>query len=419
MSVILIGLNHRTAPLSLLERTTISASHLPKALHALSEYDNVSGCVLLSTCHRTEIYASATAFHGASKTLKEFLSDLTFVSEEELTSHLYSFTDTEVASHLFCVASGLDSAVLGEYEIQGQVKRAWKTADEEKVVGPALNNLFRSALETGKRIRRDTHIGNNTTSVSDAAVEMAAHKLGTLKGKKAVVLGAGEMGQRISTLLVRSVAKDIAIASRTYKNANSLAESHGFRAVHLDEINKELVEADILFSSTGASTLILERDEIERIMESRQGKELLAVDIAVPRDIDPQSGDVEGFTLTDIDDVRMHVSDNTAGEYGKDMESAQEILNEAVVRYEEKVQNSKLASLIGDFRRQVCEISQDEFERYASKLKSLEPSEHEMVEELVHSIINKVLHNPSVAIQKVDENTAARLGQALKELFKF
>ncbi len=418
MSVILIGLNHRTAPLSLLERTTISSAHLLKALHGLSECENISGAVALSTCHRTEIYASATAFHGAAKTVKEFLSDFTFVSEEELNSHLYSFTDTDVVSHLFCVVAGLDSAVLGEYEIQGQVKRAWKIAEEEKVSDSALNNLFHRALETGKRIRTEAPMMKSTQSVSDAAVSMAVEKLGTLKGAKAVVLGSGEMGQRLTTLLTRAAAKNISIANRTYKNAATMAKQHGCEAIHLDEIGKALADADVLFSSTGATTLLVERDEMERAMIARNHKPLLAVDIAVPRDIDPLSRDLEGLTLIDIDDVRRYVSD-THVDSEEDMDRAQEILNQEVTRYEENVQTTKLAPFISEFRRQICEISQDEFERYGGRLKSLEPAERETVEELVHSIINKVLHNPSVAIQKVDEKTANELAQALKELFKF
>ena len=418
MSVIVIGLNHRTAPLSLLERTAISSSHLPKALHGLSEDENISGAIILSTCHRTEIYASAPAFHDTSKILKQYLNDLTFVGESELNKHLYSFTDTEVVSHLFCVVSGLDSAVLGEHEIQGQVKRAWEVAVEEKSTDSDLNQLFRHALETGKRIRTDTNILKRNLSISDAAVEMATAKLGTINGLKTVVLGTGEMGERISTLLSKGAVKDIAIASRTYKNANSLATSHSCRAIHLDEVTKELVEADLFFSSTGATNLLVERDEMEQVMKEREQRPLLMIDIAVPRDIDPLSSDLEGLTLNDIDDVRQYVA-SMQGESEKDMDIAQEILNEEVIRYQGLAQASKMSSFVNEFRRQICEISQDEFERYDSKLKSLEPEEREVVEELVRSIINKVLHNPSVAIQKVDDTTAERLVKALKELFKF
>ncbi len=420
MSIFVLGLNHRSAPLSLLERTAVSDSHLPKVLAGISDCENVTGAVILSTCHRLEIYASSTAFHGSYETLKTYLSDYSFVSEDELNSHLYSFTDLEAAGHLFCVVSGLDSAVLGEHEIQGQVKRAWGTAQKEEATDQDINHLFRSALEAGKRVRRETQLLRGALSVSDAAISLTSEILGTLNDTKAVVLGAGEMGQRICTLLSRGAAQDISVASRTYKSASRLAESQNCRAVHLDELGHELKRADVFFSSTGAPNFLLDRDEMEGFMKDRKNKPLLVIDIAVPRDVDPLSAEIEGLTLKDIDDIRRHIL-ATQGHLDEDenVDSAQEILVEEVNRYESQMQAFSLSPIITEFRRHICEISQDEFDRYRSKLDSLEPSEREFVEELVHSIINKVLHSPTVAIQKVDKQAAEDLTKALKDLFKF
>ena len=304
MSVVVIGLNHRSVPLDLLERMTIDDSRLPKALHDVASREHVSEAVVLSTCNRTEIYVVAEKFHGAYADLRNFLSEMAYLPPEDFSDHLYVQYDDDAVGHLFAVTSGLDSAVVGEAEILGQVRRAWERAQEEGTAGSSLNLLFRHALEVGKRARTETGISRNIASVSTAAVAMAAERLGTLAGKRILVLGAGEMGEGMVRALASAGVDDVRIANRTWDRAVELAEHLGGRAVRLAELNDSLAEVDLLLTSTGASSIMLEHGDLARVMEARHGRPVLIVDVAVPRDVDPQAADLPGVTLLDMDDLR-------------------------------------------------------------------------------------------------------------------
>ncbi|MEO7427876.1 MAG: glutamyl-tRNA reductase, partial [Acidimicrobiales bacterium] len=222
MSVVVIGLNHRSTPLDLLERMTIADVALPKALHDLISRGDVSEAVVLSTCNRTEVYAVAERFHGAYQDIRDFLAEIAFLAPEDFSDHLYTHYDAPAVAHLFAVAAGLDSAVLGESEILGQVKVAWDRAREEGAAGPGLNLLFRHALEAGKRARSETSIGRNVTSVSQAAVALAADRVGGLAGRRVLVLGAGEMGEAMTFGLAKAGVAGIAVANRTWDRAEAL-----------------------------------------------------------------------------------------------------------------------------------------------------------------------------------------------------
>ena len=227
MSVVVIGLNHRTVPLDLLERMTIDDSRLGKALHEVASREHVSEAVVLSTCNRTEIYVVAEKFHGAYADVRDFLSEMAYLAPEEFSDHLYVSYDEEAAAHLFAVTSGLDSAVIGEAEILGQVRHAWNRAQEEGTVGTSLNLMFRHALEVGKRARTETGISRHIASVSTAAVAMAAQRLGSLEGRSILVLGAGDMGEGMVRSLVGAGVVDVRIANRTWDRAVELADRPG------------------------------------------------------------------------------------------------------------------------------------------------------------------------------------------------
>ena len=223
MSVVAVGLNHRTAPLDLLERMTVPTSRLPKALADLTSRENVTEAVVLSTCNRIEVYAFAERFHGAYQDIRNFFAEASHVPPEEFSDHLVGLFDGDAARHLFSVASGLDSAVLGEHEILGQVRMAWETAATEGAVGPVLNPLFRHALEVGKRVRTETAIARKITSVSQAAVAMATERLGTLEGRQVMVVGAGEMGEGLARALHCGGVASILVANRTWERAVDVA----------------------------------------------------------------------------------------------------------------------------------------------------------------------------------------------------
>lgn len=417
MSVVVIGLNHRTTPLDLLERMTIADGALPKALHDLVSRDDVSEAVVLSTCNRTEVYVVVERFHGAYQDVRDFLAEVGFLAPEDFADHLYTHYDAPAAAHLFGVASGLDSAVLGESEILGQVKAAWERAREEGTSGPALNLLFRHAIEAGKRARTETAIARNITSVSQAAVALAGERLDGLTGRRVLVLGAGEMGEAMVLGLAKAGVADIAVANRTWERAVDLADRSGGRPVKLSELDDALVEVDVLLSSTGATSPLLELDDIERVVPARGGRPLLIVDIAVPRDIDPAVGALDGVTLLDMDDLRSFAEAGAAARQ-REVGLVQRLLDEELERYLGATSAREVAPMIVALRSRAEEVRQAELDRFRTKLDSLDEQQLEAIEGLTRGIISKLLHEPSIALKDAAGSARGdRLISSLRELF--
>ena len=424
MSAFVVGLNHRSAPLALLERVGVPEVRLEKALAGLRGLEHVQEAVVVSTCNRVEVYAFAATFHGAYENVREFLAEFSYTPLGEFSPQLYSLFGADAVAHLFRVVSGLDSAVLGETEIQGQVKRAWEAAQREAVAGPELNRLFRHALQTGKRVRSNTSVGTEKiSSVCEAAVGLLQQELGDLSGRRALMLGTGEVGQTGARLLSGMGLEEVCVASRTWQRASHLAAEVGGRAVHLDELSEELLEMDFLISATGAPSLMLERSDLAAVMERRGGQHRLVVlDLAVPRDVDPMAAGVDGVTLFDITDVQAFVAEASAVAETEasleEMHRAQAIINEEVENHLAADSAEAMAPLIVDFRRSICDISQSEFDRFESQLASLSGEQRESVEALVHSIVNKVLHTPTARIKEsADSSESEVLGEALRDLF--
>ncbi len=416
MSVVVIGLNHRSTPLDLLERMTIADAALPKALHDLISRSDVSEAVVLSTCNRTEVYAVAERFHGAFQDIRDFLAEVAFLAPEDFSDHLYVHYDAPAVAHLFGVAAGLDSAVLGESEILGQVKRSWDRAREEGAAGPALNLLFRHAIEAGKRARTDTAIAQHTTSVSQAAVAMAAQRLGGLHGRTGLVLGAGEMGEAMALALARA-GTDLAIANRTWDTAVTLAGRVQGEAVRLADLPVTLQAVDVLLSSTGAATPLLEVDDIERVVAARAGRPLLIVDIAVPRDIDPAVGRLPGVTLLDMDDLRAFAELGTSARQGE-VASVRALLDDELERYLGATSARAVAPMIVALRDRAEEVRQSEVDRFRGRLGGLDDAQLDAVDALTRGIIAKLLHDPSIALRDAAGSTRGdRLVAALQDLF--
>lgn len=424
MSAFVVGLNHRSAPLALLERVGVPEVRLEKALAGLRGLEHVQEAVVVSTCNRVEVYAFAATFHGAYENVREFLAEFSYTPLGEFSPQLYSLFGADAVAHLFRVVSGLDSAVLGETEIQGQVKRAWESAQREGTAGPELNRLFRHALQTGKRVRSNTSVGTEKiSSVCEAAVGLLQQELGDLSGRRALMLGTGEVGQTGARILSEMGLAEVCVASRTWQRASHLAAEVGGRAVHLDELGEELLEMDFLISATGAPSLMLERNDLDEVMKRRAGQHRLVVlDLAVPRDVDPMAARVDGITLFDITDVQAFVAEaSVAAETEaslEEMHRAQAIINEEVENHLAADSAEAMAPLIVDFRRSICDISQSEFDRFESQLASLNGEQRESVEALVHSIVNKVLHTPTARIKEsADSSESEMLGEALRDLF--
>jgi glutamyl-tRNA reductase len=414
VSVVVIGLNHRTVPLELLERTTVAADALPKALHDLMSRPNVDEAVLLSTCNRTEVYAVAERFHGAFQDIRDFLCDVAGMAPEQLQPHLYSQHDAAAAAHLFSVAAGLESAVLGESEILGQVRTAWATAQAEGAARSALNLLFRHALEVGKRARTETAIGRSTASVSYAAVEMVSERFGPLQDAKVLVVGAGEMGEGIVNALTGAGVGHVTVVNRTHERALELAARLAGRAVPFVELAAALADADVLLTSTGSGTVIVEADVVER---AKAGRPLLVVDVAVPRDVDAAVADLPGVTLLDLDDLRDWAARGIA-ERAAEAARVRLIVAEEVVNYGEVVVTRQAAPLVAQLHEHAESVRAGELARYRRRLSELDESERDAVDALTRAIVAKLLHDPTVNLKRdVGTPRGERNAAAVRDLF--
>jgi glutamyl-tRNA reductase len=417
VSVLVVGLNHRTVPLDLLERMTVQDARLPKALVDLCGRDHLTEAVVLSTCARTEIYVLADRFHGALQDVRNFLSELSGAPPEDFSDHLYSFYEDAAVSHLFKVAAGLDSAVVGETEILGQVRDAWEHAQAEGAASSQLGTLFRHAVEVGKRARSETGIARGTTSISQAAVALATQKLGTLQGRRIVIIGTGHMGEGMAIALAGSGAAEVLVANRTRSKAVALARKLDGHAIDFGRLAEALVDADLLLTSTGAQVPIVDTDDIDEVMAARAGRPLLIVDVAVPRDVDPSVAGTPGVNLLDMDDIRAFAEAGVASRR-REIASVQVIVAEEVERFTAVATARELAPLVVALRTRGEAVRQAELERYRTRLDGLGDREREAVEGLTRGIIAKLLHEPTVRIKDAAGSSRGdRLAEALRILF--
>ena len=356
MSVVVVGANHRTAPLELLERMAVTGDRLPKLLHALDGAEDVSEVVVLATCNRTEVFLVAERFHSAYSQVRDFFSDLTFLPPDMFADSLYVHYDEQAIHHLFEVTAGLDSAVPGEHEILGQVRTAWDIARAEGTSRRSLNLLFRHALEVGKRARTETRIAHHLTSVSQAAVVIAGERLadddgadpvesrcaGTraanaLAGRRVLVLGAGSMAKGMASFLADAGVADLVIANRTVDRAAALAttlsEQHDrteVRGVGLDGLDAELAAVDVVFCATDATEPVIAAEQLDAAT-ARRADQLLVVDVGMPRDVDPAAALLERVELLDMDDVAALTEANLAARRGE-ADAVRSIVDEEIVR---------------------------------------------------------------------------------------
>ncbi len=419
MSVVVVGLSHRTAPLELLERMAMRDERLPKALGDLMARDFLSEAVVLSTCHRVEVYVVAERFHGAMADVRHFLSELSFVPPEDFSDHLYVHYDEAAAAHLFSVTAGLDSVVVGETQILGQVRDAWERARQEEAAGARLSLLFRQALEVGKRARTETAIARGITSLSQAAVAMATERLSGLEGRSVVVLGAGEMGAGLVDEVAEAAVPGsrVTVANRTWARAEQLAERAGGQAVTLDGLPAALADADLLLTSTGATSVVLGADDLARALEFRPGRPLLIVDLGMPRDIDPRASELPGVSLLGLADVECFVAANL-DERRKEVAPVRAIVADEVERWVEATTARQATPTVSALHQRAEELRIAELTRYRNRLAGLEPREREAVEALTRGLLAKLLHDPTVRLKDAAGSPKGeRLAGALTELF--
>ena len=396
---------------------TVAPVDLPKALHDLALAEHLSEAVLLSTCNRIEVYAYAERFHGGYADIRELLARHSGLPPETVADELYSHHDADAVQHLFSVAAGLDSVVVGEHEILGQVRDAWQAARDEGTVGAVLEPLFRRAVVAGKKVRATTGISHGITSLSHAAVALAQERLGTLAGRRVLVLGAGDVATGTLKSLANAGATDIAVANRTPERAEAAAASCGGRVVALDKVEPALVAADVVITTTGATDIVLEHSDIDEVMTRRGGAELLIVDVAVPRDVDPAARGLPGVTLLDMDDLGDFVRQGRAGRE-QEIDSVRAIVDNEVEHYLIEASAREVAPLIAALRGRAHQVTTAELDRHASRLAGLSAAQRVAVESLLRGVVNKLLHEPTVRLKDAAGHARGdRLAEALRDLF--
>ena len=439
MSVVVVGANHRTAPLELLERMAVTGDRLPKLLHSLDGAEDVSEVVVLATCNRTEVYLVAERFHGAYREVRDFFGDLTFLPPDLFAENLYVHYDEHAERHLFEVTAGLDSAVPGEHEILGQVRTAWDIARAEGTSRRSLNLLFRHALEVGKRARTETRIAHHVTSVSQAAVVMAGERLlggttdgGTmpakcvgaraaegLAGRRAVVVGAGSMARGMASFLADAGVDDLVIANRTPARAESVAATlssqmpdGAVRATGLDDLADELVSADVLLTATDATEPVVRTEHL-----AGRRSPLLVVDVGMPRDVEPAAGERDGVDLLDMADVAALTEANLAARHAE-ADAVVAIVDEELVRFQGILNAREVAPIVTALRDQAEGLRRAELERFAARLEGLSAEQRDAVEGLTKGLLAKLMHAPTVQLKDAAGSSRGdRLADSVRDLF--
>lgn len=417
MSLVVVGCNHRSTSLDLLERLTVAPVDLSKALHELASAEHLSESVVLSTCNRIEVYAYAERFHGGYADIRELLARHSGLPPETVGDELYALHHAEAARHLFSVASGLDSVVVGEHEILGQIRHSWQAARAEGTVGTVLDPLFRRAVEAGKKARTTTGISRGIASLSHAAVALAEARLGGLSGRRVLVIGAGDVAAGTLKSLAGTGAADIAVSNRTPARAAAAARLCGGRTVALDDLEDALLHADVVITTTGATEIVLEHSDIGAVVARRGGAELLIIDVAVPRDVDPAVRQLPGVRLLDMDDLGRFVEQERAGRTSE-IDSVRAIVDAEVERYLAEASAREVAPLIAALRARAEQVSTGELDRHASRLAGLSAAERAAVDSLLRGVVNKLLHEPTVRLKDAAGHARGdRLAEALRDLF--
>jgi len=417
VSIVVFGVNHRTGPLALLERVTIADDAIAKTVHGLMSRPNIREVVVLSTCNRTEVYAVAEKFHGAYGDLRDFFCDLGGFSADELIPHVYSQHDDAAISHLFEVASGLDSAVLGESEILGQVRIAWERSQREGGALSTLNLLFRHAIETGKRARTETSIGRHTASVSHAAVDMARESLGAIDGMTVLVVGAGDMGEGVTVALADSGVGQVLVTNRTIAKAQALADRVSGSVTEFYRLAESLVEADVVVTCTGAGSTVIDADMVKNAMLQRPERPLFIVDIAVPRDVDSDVANIDGVTLLDLDNLRDWAARGQAQRAAEAL-AVRDIIVQEIERFNMETTARQAAPLVAQLHERAEAVRAAEIDRQSKKLSLLTPEQQDAVDAVTKGIVAKLLHDMSVRL-KDDAGTprGERNSAAVRDLF--
>ncbi|HZK48671.1 MAG TPA: glutamyl-tRNA reductase [Thermoleophilia bacterium] len=416
MHIAAIGVNHKTACLEVRERVALTDAAAQGLLARLLARAELGEAVAVSTCNRTEIYVTGESLPLREAVLEE-LCVATGVCREDVVESVYYHEDDRAVDHLFAVAASLDSMVLGEAQILHQLKSAYQTAEEAKTTGAVLNKLFRRSFEVGKRVRSETRIGENSLSIASVSVDLARNVFGDLSSRSVLVVGAGEMAELVLTHLKGHGVSHVRVANRTFERAAELAERFDGDAVHYERLLEHLMAVDIVITSTAATQPIIGRKDMERVMKGRKNRPIFLVDIAVPRDVEATVNGVYNAYLYDIDDLQEVVASNL-GERKQEAATAREIVSEEVEAFRAWLRSLQVVPTMVDLRRWATGVKDEELERYLARMPDLTEDQREKVAALAHSLVNKLLHPPTVRVKEAaSEGSGYRYSESLRELF--
>jgi glutamyl-tRNA reductase len=412
-----LGVSHKTAPLPLRERLALPEGRATRVLAELTEQESVHEAVAVSTCNRTELYLVAADGVEAESAALAILARQAGIRPTELLGAIYSLRGRDAVEHLFSVAAGLDSMIVGEAEIQGQVKRAYELALVEGATGPVSNRLFRDALAAGKRARSETDVARSSVSVSSVAVKLASDFLGDLTARRVLVIGAGENAEITARALRERGVRTVFVANRRYDRALGLAQRFGGEAVTFDDLPKELEAADIVVSSTGAPHQIVGREELALVAAQRVNRPLVLLDLAVPRDIDPAARDCPGIALYDMDDLQQEVAKNVGAREAEAAE-ARVLVRQEVERFERWLASLDVLPTISALRKRADEIVDQVLLENRSRWESVSPADRERLETMARAVVSRLLHDPTLRLKdSAGEHDSYRYVHALRELF--
>lgn len=406
MSIILIGMNHKTAPVTIREKLSLVCDSADTPLYKLKRISQIREAMYLATCNRVEVLARIEDMEGGVEQLKTFILSHGNLTLEELQSCLYVYRDDEAVRHLFRVASSLDSMIMGEPQILGQVKDAYRQCVEHKASGIILNKLLHHTFRVAKRVRTETGIANNAVSVSFAAVELAKKIFGYLDGKSVLVIGAGEMSELAVRHLMTNGVSRIIVANRTYENAVRLANDFHGEPISFDILDEKLKEVDIIISSTAAPGYVITPEIIVSALRRRKNRLMFMIDIAVPRDIDPAVGDIDNVYLYNIDNLQEIVDDNMKGRL-QEAEKAETIISEEIITFSNWLTTLKVVPTIVSLKRKAEDIIAGEIERSGPWVRNLTDDDREKVKSIASSIVNKILHDPITSLKEESLNGGA------------
>jgi glutamyl-tRNA reductase len=418
MHLLLVGISHRTAPVELRERTDFQARGLAASVRSLADRGSTREAVVVSTCNRAELYVACDDIDRTRDDLARFISEFHALPPDHVTPHIYTVPDLEAARHLFRVAAGLDSLVVGEPQILGQVKQAHTVAAESRTAGPILNRLFHSSFAVGKRVRSETGLGAGAVSVSYAAVALARKIFGDVSGRSVLVIGTGEMGKLTARHMKSQGVRDMTIISRSIANAARTAEAiGGATAAHWDNMDAALGTSDIVLTATGSQAPILTRARVEQAMRRRRSRPLFIIDIAVPRDVEAAAGQLEQVFLYNIDDLQATVRENLARR-ASEVARAEAIVGEELEKFGVWFRARGAVPTVVALRERFESIRRAELERLEFKLSALPPDARARVDEITHLIVEKLLLTPTEQLKGLsDGETIAAYSEALNRLF--